>query len=95
MRGRGSVSIFGCPELNIFFFFFDGLKVNLISINQICDSKLSVRFSQALHEVFNKEELTLIGHRTMDYNYTVNSNSNSSLVVIRPNLMLLRYGIVS
>ena len=39
-----SVSIPRCLNLNRVIF-VDGLKANLISISQICDSKLSVKFS--------------------------------------------------
>ena len=37
VRGRGSISILGCPKLDGVLY-VDRLKVNLLTISQICDS---------------------------------------------------------
>ena len=78
--GRASVSILGCLDLNEVLF-VNGLRANLISIIQIYDSDSSVKFSQNVCKVFNKErEITLTRHKIMDNCYTINSSSKTSQV---------------
>ena len=58
VRGRGKVAIPGCPDLEGVLY-VEGLKANLISISQICDSKFRVNFSQNMCEVIDKKKRKL------------------------------------
>ena len=65
----------------------DGLKSNLLSINQICDSDHRVNFSQNLCEVINKDrKKNFTRHTTINNCYAINSNSKTSLVSSRAKL---------
>ena len=65
----------------------DGLKSNLLSISQICDSDHRVKFSQNLCEVINKDrKIFFTRHRTINNCYAINSNSKISLVSSRAKL---------
>ena len=93
MRGRGSISILGCPKLDEVLY-VDRLKVNLLTISQICDNDFKVNFSQYLYEVINKErKVIFVGHGTVDNCYVINYNSKTSLMCSRLSLMSLNYDI--
>ena len=55
VKSKGSVSILGCPKLDIILY-VDRLKANLLSINQIGDNEHRANFSQSLCKVINKED---------------------------------------
>ena len=56
-----------------------GLKVNLISISQICDKKFNVQFSQNLYKVFDlNENCLMIGLRASDNCYVIYRNPSTS-----------------
>ena len=58
--------------------YVEGLKANLISINQICDKKFNVQFSQNLCKVFDLNgNCVMIGLRTSDNCYVVCQNPSS------------------
>lgn len=80
VRGRYSGFISRYPDLDGVLF-INGLKANLISIRQICDSEFSVKLSQNKCEVLNKKgEITFTRHRIVDNYYAINQGSNTSLV---------------
>ena len=80
MRGRASIFILGWPKLDRVLY-VDRLKVNLLTINQICDNDFKVNFSQDLYEVINKEGKVIFArHRIVDNCYVINSNSKTSLM---------------
>ena len=91
MRGRGSISILGCPKLDEVLY-VDRLKVNLLTISQICDNDFKVNFSQDLYEKKKKKgKVIFTGHRTVDNCYVINSNSKTSLMCSGLSLMSLNY----
>ena len=55
VKGKGIISIPGCPKLDRVLYVY-GLKANLLSISQICDSKHKVDFFQNSCEVLTKKE---------------------------------------
>ena len=64
--------------------YVEGLKANLISISQICDSKFRVNFFQNLCEVIDKKgKIILTGYRTLNNCYSINPNNKSSLTCSR------------
>ena len=52
IKGKGTISLPGLPDItNVFY--VEGLRVNLLSISQICDQDFMVLFSKGKHLVLN------------------------------------------
>ena len=86
VKGRSGISIPRCQNLDGVLY-VDKLKVNLLSISQICDSDYRVNFSQILCETINKERKVIFTrHRIMDNCYAINPSSKTSLVCSRAKL---------
>ena len=69
IKGKGIISLPGLPDIaNILY--VEGLRVNLLSINQICDQDIMVLFSKGNCPVINEYGKKLIsGVRTLDNCY--------------------------
>ena len=69
IKGRGIISLPGLPDIaNILY--VEGLKVNLLSISQICDQDFILLFSKGNYLVMNRFRKKLIsGVRTLDNYY--------------------------
>ena len=69
--GRGTLKVDGMPILkNVYY--VHGLKANLISISQLCDAGLEVKFTKTGCTVLDKDENeVLMGARTFDNCYKV------------------------
>ena len=69
IKGKGIISLPGLPDIaNILY--VEGLRVNLLSINQICDQDFMVLFSKGNCPVINEYGKKLIsGVRTLDNCY--------------------------
>ena len=69
IKGRGIISLPRLPDIaNILY--VEGLKVNLLSISQICDQDFMVLFSKGNYLVMNRFRKKLIsGVRTLDNYY--------------------------
>ena len=67
--GKGTLDVKGLPKLkNVLH--VEGLVVNLISISQLCDQNLLVKFTKDTCKVFNKsQECVLKGKRSDDNCY--------------------------
>lgn len=66
---KGTIEIAGLPTLkNVWY--VEGLKANILSINQICDQNLSVKFSKKKYEIYLANgDCILEGIRTEDNCY--------------------------
>ena len=71
--GSGSLKVPGMPRLeNVFL--VDGLKVNLISIRQLCDDNLFVQFKKGRRLITNNSNLFVMkGKRSSDNCYLLMS----------------------
>ena len=69
LKGKGIISLPGLPDItNVLY--VEGLKVNLLSISQICDQDFMVLFSKGKYLVMNESGKKLIsGVRTLDNCY--------------------------
>ena len=69
IKGKGIISLLGLPDFaNVLY--VEGLKVNLLSISQICDQDFLVLFSKGKCLVINESGKKLIsGIRTLDNCY--------------------------
>ena len=69
--GKGSISVAGLPKLENALL-VDGLKANLLSISQMCDSHHEVLFSKNKCEILDKKGNTVLhGVRTSDNCYGI------------------------
>ncbi|XP_073138773.1 uncharacterized protein [Henckelia pumila] len=67
--GKGTLNVEGLPRLHNVLH-VEGLTANLISISQLCDDDLYVKFNKTLCEVFDKNNLcVLTGSRSSDNCY--------------------------
>ncbi|XP_075657613.1 uncharacterized protein LOC142627619 [Castanea sativa] len=87
--GKGTIDIPGLPLLtNVLY--IKGLKVNLLSISQICDEDFIVQFSKKGCLILNEEGVQVLkGLRTMDNCYGVVPKPNISCRSARVNLLEL------
>ena len=53
-KGKGSITIPSCTKLEGVLY-VDGLKVNFLSISQMCENEHKVNFSHNSCEIINKE----------------------------------------
>ena len=69
IKGKGIISLLGLPDIaNVLY--VEGLRVNLLSISQICDQDFMVLFSKGKCLVMNESGKKLIsGVRTLDNCY--------------------------
>ena len=69
IKGKGIISLLGLPDIaNVLY--VEGLRVNLLSISQICDQDFMVLFSKGKYLVMNESGKKLIsGVRTLDNCY--------------------------
>ena len=80
MKDRSGIVIPGWLKLDEEIY-VEGLKENLLSISQMCDKDHRVNFHQDLCKVINKEEkIVIIGHRTIDNFYAINSSFRTSFL---------------
>ena len=83
MKGKGSLSILGCPKLDEVLY-VNGLKASLLSISQICDKDHKVNFFQDLCKIVNKEGKVIVTrHRIVDNCYAINLIFRTPLVCSR------------
>jgi hypothetical protein len=69
--GKGTLNVLGLPNLHNVLH-VEGLKANLISISQLCDDDLFVKFDKSTCEVFDKTNVcVLTGVRSSDNCYKV------------------------
>ena len=70
--GKGTLNVDNLPSLHNVYH-VDGLKANLISISQLCDDDLYVKFNKQSCEVFNKDNsCVLTALRSSDNCYKIN-----------------------
>ena len=76
IKGKGIISLLGLPDIaNVLY--VEGLRVNLLSISQICDQDFMVLFSKGKCLVMNKSRKKLIsGVRTLDNCYGLVLDAN-------------------
>ena len=69
IKGKGTISLPGLPDItNVLY--VEGLRVNLLSISQICDQDFMVLFSKGKFLVLNESKKKLISEvRTLDNCY--------------------------
>ena len=69
IKGKGTISLPGLPDIaNVLY--IEGLRVNLLSISQICDQDFMVLFSKGKCLVMDESRKNLInGVRTLDNCY--------------------------
>ncbi|XP_073022676.1 uncharacterized protein [Primulina eburnea] len=94
--GKGTLNVDGLPMLHNFLH-VEGLDSNLISISQLCDDDLHVRFNKNNCEVFNDENVCVMtGTRSADNCYLVgDSNDCRSAKVSNLDLWHQKLGHVS
>ena len=86
VKGKGSIVISSYSKLDGVLY-VKGLKLNLLTISQMCDKYHRVNFCQDLCEVINREgKVVIIRHRTIDNCYAINPNSRMPLVCSRAKL---------
>ena len=69
IKGKGIISLPRLPDI-VNFLYVEGLRVNLLSISQICDQDFMVLFSKGKCLVMNKSgKKLIIGVRTLDNFY--------------------------
>lgn len=78
IAGRGTIDVSGLPKLTDFLY-VQGLKHNLLSINQICDKGYAVHFTQGRCDIKDKKaNKTLVrGIRTSDNCYVIDPEDTS------------------
>ena len=76
IKGKGIISLLGLPNIaNVLY--VEGLKVNLLSISQICDQDFMVLFSKGKCLVMNEPRKKLIsGVRILDNCYGLVPDAN-------------------
>ena len=76
IKGKGIISLLGLPDIaNVLY--VEGLRVNLLSISQICDQDFMVLFSKGKCLVMNESGKKLIsGVRTLDNCYGLVPNAD-------------------
>ena len=76
IRGIGTTGILGLPMFE-YVWFVNGLKANLLSINQICDNGLNVLFTKGECEILNEGgDCICVGIRTTDNCYGITPSIN-------------------
>ena len=76
IRGIGTIGILGLPMFE-YVWFMNGLKANLLSINQICDNGLNVLFTKGECEILNEGgDCICVGIRTTDNCYGITPSIN-------------------
>ncbi|KAI3465123.1 hypothetical protein Pfo_021786 [Paulownia fortunei] len=77
--GNGTLDVEGLPKLNNVLY-VEGLKANLISISQLCDQNLFVKFTKDIYQVFDEtNKCVLTGLRSFDNCYLL-KHENPNLV---------------
>ncbi|XP_051127607.1 uncharacterized protein LOC127249059 [Andrographis paniculata] len=78
--GYGSLEAKGIPKLTKVYF-VEGLSTNLISISQLCDDELLVKFTKDACEVFNnKKECVMTGKRSRNNCYLLDKPVDVALI---------------
>ena len=94
IKGRGIISLPGLPDIaNILY--VEGLKVNLLSISQICDQDFILLFSKGNYLVMN-DDWTLVprseGENIIGTKWIFRNNTNEEGNVIRNKARLIAQG---
>ena len=83
VKDKGGIVTLGWPKLDEVLY-VEGLKENLLSISQMCNKDHKVNFHQDLYQVINKKgKVVIIGHRTVDNCYAINSSFRTPLMCSR------------
>ena len=72
IEGKRSINILGLPTFHNFLF-VNGLKSNILNINQFCDQNYSVQFSKNKCNIHNYVGLLMKGARTIDNCYGIST----------------------